>query len=171
MAKIFGLPPKTAQPLTTSTSSNTSGPPPPPAAPAIVGQPGHPQRPSRGSAVAPLIPTMILGPSTSDHTAQVPFDTGTPGYLPMTPITPQQQHQLPHGEPLPNTIPAPSLTGNGQGIVHGLDLDRSFEDKKRVRINPDVSMPDAPLAPDVSQHEIILPEVSPEEKRSGPFRF
>lgn len=63
----------------------------------------------------------------------------------MTPITPQQQQQLPHGEPLPNTIPAPSLTGNGQGIVHGLDLDRSFEDKKRVRINPDVPMPDAPL--------------------------
>ena len=85
----------------------------------------------------------------------------------MTPITPQQQHQLPHGEPLPNTILAPSLTWNGQGIVHGLDLDRSFEDKKRVRINPDVPMLDAPLAPDGSQHEIILPVVSPEEKDRG----
>ena len=85
----------------------------------------------------------------------------------MTPITPQQQQQLPHGEPMPNTFPAPSLTGNGQGIVHGLDLDRTFEDKKRVRINPDVPMPDAPLAPDGSQHEIILPVVTPEQNDRG----
>ena len=48
-------------------------------------------------------------------------------------VTPQAQPQV---AIVPNT-PASSHTGSsGHAVPRGLDLNRSFEDKKRVRVNP-----------------------------------
>ena len=96
----------------------------------------------------------------------MPFDTGTPEDLHMTPSTPQQQHQLPHNTPNTHNTPAPphtGLNGGGQGIVHGLDLDRTFEDEKRVKINPDVQMPGASQHND-NDNEIDLQVVDPTDR-------
>ena len=60
------------------------------------------------------------------------------GDLPMTPstptVTPQVQPQAVAIEP--NTLATSHTGSGGQAVPRGLDLNRSFEDKKRVRANP-----------------------------------
>ena len=92
--KSTGKPPSEAVVLAPS----TGGGPPPPAAPGIFNSPAmRPHMPSRGSAAATIIPTSLIGPSsssTSPWTAQIPFDTATMGDVPMTPSTPTVTPQV-----------------------------------------------------------------------------
>ena len=115
----------------------SSGPPPPPAAPGILKPPTQPQGPSRGSTSLPM--TLPPIPTTDDQgiIPQIPFDPHTPATLPETP--PSSSILVP--APIPkSTAPTPS-TGIMDYDVNGptnerrkVDLNRNYEDAKRVRI-------------------------------------